>query len=71
VHLFYGDGVASVSVYIERVAPGYSGTSARHRGALHARDFWVDGWRIVAVGRVPAATVDRFARTVTRARSDG
>jgi sigma-E factor negative regulatory protein RseB len=71
IHLLYGDGVASVSVYIERGAPGLSGTSSSQQGALHAREYWVDGWRILAIGRVPDVTVDRFARTVTQAPDHG
>lgn len=71
MHLLYGDGVASVSVYIERGAPGLSGASSSQRGAIHARDYWVDGWRILAIGNVPGVTVDRFARTVTRAAGHG
>ncbi|MFH1600847.1 MAG: MucB/RseB C-terminal domain-containing protein [Pseudomonadota bacterium] len=71
VHLLYSDGLASVSVYVERVGGGLRGDSRRQRGAVHARSFWLDGWQVLAIGKVPAATVDRFARTVRAVPADG
>jgi sigma-E factor negative regulatory protein RseB len=67
VQLLYGDGLASVSVYVERAAGGIRGASTSRRGAVNARSYWVDGWRVLAIGKVPLATVDRFARTVRAA----
>ena len=55
VQLLYSDGLASVSVYIEKAGPGLRGASATRRGAVHARSFWVDGWHVLAIGKVPAA----------------
>lgn len=69
-HLLFSDGLASVSVYVERGAPGLRGGAAQQRGAVHARSFWVDGWRVTAIGKVPAATVDHLARNL-RPRGDG
>lgn len=71
VHLLYSDGLASVSVYVERVGGNLRGEARRQRGAVHARAFWLDGWQVLAIGKVPAATVDRFARTVRAVPSDG
>lgn len=71
VQLLYSDGLASVSVYIEKAGPGLRGASATRRGAVHARSFWVDGWHVLAIGKVPAATVDRFARGVRTVDGDG
>jgi sigma-E factor negative regulatory protein RseB len=71
VQLLYSDGLASVSVYIERAGDGLHGASARQRGAVNARSFWFDGWHVLAIGKVPAATVDRFARTVRAVDGDG
>ncbi|GGA72621.1 sigma factor AlgU regulatory protein MucB [Arenimonas soli] len=71
VHLLYSDGLASVSVYVERVGGGLRGDARRQRGAVHARSFWLDGWQVLAIGKVPAATVDRFARTVRAVPVDG
>ncbi|GAB2657511.1 MucB/RseB C-terminal domain-containing protein [Arenimonas aestuarii] len=71
VHLLYSDGLASVSVYVERVGGGLRGDARRQRGAVHARSFWLDGWQVLAIGKVPAATVDRFARTVRAVTASG
>lgn len=71
VHLLYSDGLASVSVYVERVGSGLRGDARRQRGAVHARSFWLDGWQVLAIGKVPASTVDRFARTVRAVPADG
>jgi sigma-E factor negative regulatory protein RseB len=71
VQLLYSDGLASVSVYVERALPGQRGGSRSQRGAVHARSFWLDGWHVLAIGKVPAATVDRFARDVRAVAGDG
>lgn len=71
VHLLYSDGLASVSVYVERAGSGLRGDARRQRGAVHARSFWLDGWQVLAIGKVPAPTVDRFARTVRAVPADG
>lgn len=70
LHLVYGDGLATVSVYVERAGPGLRGSASRRSGALSARTYWTDGWRVMAMGKVPAATVDHFARNL-RAGADG
>ena len=62
VQLLYSDGLASVSVYVEPMAPGERGESAMRRGAVNVHSIWQDGRRVVAIGKVPAATVDYFAR---------
>jgi len=62
VQLLYSDGLASVSVYIEPVAPGHRGESAMRRGAVNVHSIRRDGRRVVAIGKVPAATVAYFAR---------
>ncbi|HFD79327.1 MAG TPA: transcriptional regulator [Gammaproteobacteria bacterium] len=64
-HWVYSDGLASVSVYIEKSPqPGdsYSGTS--HRGALNAFGTMVDGYYVTVVGEVPLETVERIGRSV-------
>lgn len=71
VHLLYSDGLASVSVYVEKAEPGLRGSRASQRGAVNARSYWLDGWHVMAIGKVPAATVDRFARTLRAVRGDG
>jgi sigma-E factor negative regulatory protein RseB len=71
VQLLYSDGLASVSVYVERAGDGVRGATTSRRGSVHARAYWVDGWRVLAIGKVPLATVDRFARTVRAVPADG
>lgn len=70
-HLLYSDGLASVSVYVEPAAGQLRGGLRQQRGAVHARSFWFDGWQVLAIGKVPADTVDRFARTVRPVPGDG
>lgn len=69
-HHLYTDGVASVSLYVEprdTNAPVIA-DRAMARGAMHVYSRDVDAWRIIAMGEVPAATVERIARS-TSARS--
>jgi sigma-E factor negative regulatory protein RseB len=63
VQLLYGDGLASVSVYVEPVAASQQGESAMSRGAVNVHSRWANGRRITAIGKVPAATVERFAQS--------
>lgn len=70
-HLLYGDGLASVSVYVEPAAEALRGSLSQQRGAVHARSFWLDGWQVLALGKVPPATVEHFARTVRPVPSGG
>jgi sigma-E factor negative regulatory protein RseB len=70
-HLLYSDGLASVSVYVEPADASLRGGSQRQRGAVHARSFWVDGWQVMAIGKVPADTVDHFARNLRAIDADG
>jgi sigma-E factor negative regulatory protein RseB len=71
VQMLYSDGLASVSVYVERADAGMRGATTTRRGAVNARAYAVDGWRVLAIGKVPLATVDRFARTVRTVAKDG
>lgn len=71
VQMLFSDGLASVSVFVERAGAGMRGATTSRRGAVHARAYVVDGWRVVAIGKVPLETVDRFARTVRAVAADG
>lgn len=71
VQLLYSDGLASVSVYVERAPHGQAGGSRSRRGAVHAHAYWLDGWHVLAIGKVPAATAERFARDVRAVSGDG
>jgi sigma-E factor negative regulatory protein RseB len=64
VQLLYSDGLASVSVYIEPAPPGASGQSASRSGAVNAQAAWHGGRRVLAIGKVPAATVEHFVHNV-------
>lgn len=70
-HLLYSDGLASVSVYAEPSAEALRGGLSEQRGAVHARAFWLEGWQLLAIGKVPPATVEHFARTVRPVPADG
>lgn len=67
-HLVFSDGLATVSVFIEE----RRGAEARHltgldrMGAVNAYGTAVDEVQITVVGEVPAATVEKIARSVTR-----
>jgi sigma-E factor negative regulatory protein RseB len=64
-HWVYSDGVASVSVYIEKSLKdneAYSGVS--HRGALNAYGTMVGGYYVTVVGEVPRQTVELIGKSV-------
>ncbi len=64
-HLFFSDGVAHVSVYVEPLVaaePTLSGLLSR--GALNAYGRVAHGSQIIAMGDAPAATIERFAQGV-------
>ena len=67
VQLLYSDGLANVSVYVEPMAASESGESAMRRGAVNVHSVWQGGRRVVAIGKVPATTVDYFARNAQSA----
>ncbi len=58
-HLVFSDGLASVSLYIERLAPGGDTglVGASRMGAVSAFGAQVAGHQVTAVGEVPPATV--------------
>jgi sigma-E factor negative regulatory protein RseB len=62
LQLLYSDGLANVSVYVEPVGMLASGESGMNRGAVNGHSITRHGRRVVAIGKVPAATVERFAR---------
>ena len=66
-HIVFSDGLAAVSVFIERMKrgkkPGIRGPTSM--GAVHAYSTVVDDYRVTVVGEVPAATVAQIAGSVT------
>ncbi|MDX1516964.1 MAG: MucB/RseB C-terminal domain-containing protein [Woeseiaceae bacterium] len=64
-HLMYSDGLANVSVFI--VTHADEKISDRNQvGASNSFSTVLDGYRITAVGEVPAVTVERVATTMQR-----
>jgi len=72
LHLVYMDGLASVSVFIEKhdtagdEAAESSDESAEAMGSTHAFTVLRDGWMVTAVGQVPAATVGLIAASMVQ-----
>ena len=69
-HIIYSDGLAVVSVFIEKLAdkPALGDfTDGMHIGAVHARARVIDTHRVTVVGEVPAATVDMMGASVVPA----
>lgn len=64
-HMVYSDGLASVSVFVEPAEATDRKLSGLSRmGAAHAYTLILHDRQITAVGEVPAATVERIARSV-------
>lgn len=65
-HFVYSDGLAAVSVFIEKLRPNSHPLrgSAKPLGALHAFGKVVGDHEITVVGEVPAATVDMIGESV-------
>lgn len=72
-HWVFGDGLATVSVFIEHLpdgqAPLLDGGSSM--GAMNAYGRIVDGYQVLVVGEVPALTVRELAEAIARRPSDG
>lgn len=66
-HLLFSDGLASVSIYIER-APVALPPGRTMRGALNVYSVERGGERVTALGNVPEATVERMVRSAERVR---
>lgn len=66
-HWVYSDGLASVSIYIEKsqqAQDSYGGVT--HRGALNAYGTMVSGHYVTVVGEVPRQTVELIGASVQR-----
>lgn len=68
VHLLYSDGLAFVSVYIEREPQVQKGQSAMQRGAVNVFAQWSNGRRVTVIGKVPARTVAQFGQVTAPAK---
>ena len=64
-HLIYTDGVAMVSVFIEKLRKDLSVSIGPSRlGGVNAFARSFDGYQVTAVGEVPQATVQGMANSV-------
>ncbi len=69
-HLVFSDGLASVSVFIERGPPGdadAAGEDIANLGTSSAYATIVQGYRVIAVGEVPPETVRAIAQSIRSA----
>lgn len=67
-HMVFSDGLATVSVYIEKRAhedASLNGLSSM--GAMNAYGLMLDGYQVMVVGEVPPATVRMIAHSLARA----
>jgi sigma-E factor negative regulatory protein RseB len=64
-HLVYSDGLATVSVFVEKSdKPAGAAHGVSRMGAVHAYSRRVDGHQVTVVGEVPAETVTLFGKAV-------
>lgn len=64
IHILYSDGLASVSAFVVD-ADGEPVTQATLLGTSNSYSVLRDGYRITAMGQVPAVTVERIAESLT------
>lgn len=65
-HFVYSDGMASLSVFIERLESDSERLEGLSRmGAVNAYGVLVDGFQITVVGEVPGVTAESVAKSVT------
>ncbi len=67
-HLVYSDGLAAVSVFIDRLPDPEEGqiNGLSRMGAIHAFGKILDGYQVTVVGEVPAKTVNLIGMSVIR-----
>ena len=63
-HIVLTDGLASVSVFIEKFDPKNKFTGTSHRGAVNAYGTVSDGHQITLLGEVPAAAVQLIGQSI-------
>jgi len=66
-HMVFSDGLATVSVYVEKLAEGKAPvTGLSSMGAMNAYRAEVDGYQVTVIGEVPGVTVQMIAHSVSR-----
>lgn len=68
-HIIFSDGLARVSVFIERLEEDEKFTGFSHRGAVNAFGAVIDDHQITVVGEVPRATVQLIAESLRHTAS--
>lgn len=63
-HILYSDGLANISVFVARQDEASAAGPSRVGGS-NSYSASIDGFRITAVGEVPAVTVKQIARTMS------
>jgi len=63
-HFVFTDGLATMSVYIEKAMSDKLFEGGSQMGAIHVFGTNINGFQITAVGEVPAQTVKRVAQSV-------
>lgn len=67
-HMIYSDGLAVVSVFVEKLQPEQSAardiSSILHIGAVHARGLNIGTHQVTVVGEVPVITVDLIGESI-------
>lgn len=64
-HLVYTDGLAAISVFIEKAGKNRKVIKGLNRmGAIHAYGKMLNGYQITVVGQVPADTVRQFGKSI-------
>ena len=68
-HIVYSDGLAMVSIFIEKLQVGHELTAGLSKmGGVNAYARVANGYQVTAVGEVPQATVRRMANSVSPGR---
>jgi sigma-E factor negative regulatory protein RseB len=68
-HMIYSDGLAMVSIFIEKMDGSLEMNSGLSKmGGINTYAKVANGYQITAVGEVPQATVQRMANSVTGSR---
>ncbi len=63
-HFLFSDGLASVSVYVERTGDGIGLRGGSQMGAMNAFGREIEGHQVTVVGAVPSVTVQTIAEAV-------
>ena len=63
-HMMFTDGLASFSVYVEKMSFDKGLKGASQMGAVNAYGIQIGEYQITVVGEVPKATVKRIAKSI-------